>query len=167
MSLTDLIPGISQAKLIVGAIGLAAIATPAIGWAITAHTLASRTASLKSVTEWQQTVRVATSTAASTVDAKGKPAVLALDQVALQISYLGGDVDKLKSALAAKTAESDARAKAFAASGADDKANNTSNDARAKADQGRTDTLNALAKNMPAQPGCTAPAALRASLEGL
>lgn len=90
MKLDNLIPGVSQAKLL---IALVAFAVPSIGWGITAHTL-------HGVRAWQSNVVAVTSTAAHTVDGKGRPALLAAKDVPAQIKILGDGLDAVVRATA-------------------------------------------------------------------
>lgn len=76
-------------------------------------------------------------------------------------------INTLQSALADKNAESEARAKAFADAKAADAATLAEMDKRQKADASRLETLQRLARDLPENPQCKVPAALRAQLEGL
>lgn len=76
-------------------------------------------------------------------------------------------IAEMRRNLDAKNAESDARAKALADSKATDAQNVATADARQKADRGRIQTLQALAKDLPVNPACRAPAAVVTNLEGL
>jgi hypothetical protein len=91
MSITDLIPGFSQAKAIAGVAALAAVAVPSVGWVITAHTLSG-------VREWQRDVVSTTSTAAHVIDKTGKPALLPTKDVSQQIRALGVALDDVDAA---------------------------------------------------------------------
>lgn len=76
-------------------------------------------------------------------------------------------INTLQSALADKNAESEARAKAFADAKAADAATLAEMDRRQKANASRLETLQRLARDLPENPSCRAPAALLANLEGL
>lgn len=76
-------------------------------------------------------------------------------------------IKDLEAALAAKEADSAARADAFADSKTRNAANVATADARRDADRGRTDTLLKLATTLPTSPDCAAPTALLNNLKGL
>lgn len=76
-------------------------------------------------------------------------------------------IAEMRRNLDAKNAESDARAKALADSRATDAQNVAAADARQKADRSRIQTLQALAKDLPVNPACRAPAAVTSLLDGL
>lgn len=95
--LVNLIPGVSQAKAIAGAIGLAALAVPIAGWAITAHTL-------HGVRQWQASIVATTSTAAHLVDKQGRPRLIDAKDTPAQIAALGQALDQVR----AKTAQAQA-----------------------------------------------------------
>jgi hypothetical protein len=113
-----------------------------IALAVTRHTLASRTEQLK--VSRQQTANE-----------------IAKEQIDL------ASIAEMRRNLDAKNAESDARAKALADSKATDAQNVAAADARQKADRSRIQTLQALAKDLPIDPHCRAPAAVVTNLEGL
>jgi len=76
-------------------------------------------------------------------------------------------IGTLQTALADKNAESEVRAKAFADAKAADAATRADMDKRQKADASRLETLQRLAKDLPTNPQCVAPAALLDNLDGL
>lgn len=76
-------------------------------------------------------------------------------------------VADLSNALAAKNAESEARAKAFDASKVADAKAVAAADARYRSTQARVDALTRMARDLPADHACRVPAALLANLEGL
>lgn len=76
-------------------------------------------------------------------------------------------IASLTNALNAKNAESEKRAADFQVSKTQDAKSIADMDARAKADASRLDTLQRLAKDLPDNPNCKAPAALLAQLKGL
>lgn len=63
-----------------------------------------------SLKNWQESIVEVTSNAAGVKDKKGRPALLAPDQVAMQIGNLGLAVGDLKNSLAIKNLESERRA---------------------------------------------------------
>lgn len=97
--------------------------------------LSAMTAQRDTLQRWQDTVRQTTSTAAH-ISKDGKPAILAVDQVPVQIVYLGNAADQLKRAIAGQSASIDAAA-------ADGRARvdqGLRNLAQVEADQPRADT---------------------------
>lgn len=76
-------------------------------------------------------------------------------------------IAELEAALAAKEADSTARADAFAGSKIANARDTATADARRAADKGRIDTLRHLATTLPATPDCAAPSALLNNLKGL
>lgn len=88
---------------------------------------------------------------------------LANDKLAIS----NASIDTLTAALNDKNAESEARAKAYADSKAEDAATLAEMEARRKQDASRIATLQGLAKDLPDNPNCKAPAALLENLKGL
>lgn len=83
MTLTDLIPGVSQAKAIIGGVMVAGILALGIWvWRVD-HLRAEHLRDLKTAQAWQTNVQTVTSHAA------GVSGLIALDQVPVQIAYLG------------------------------------------------------------------------------
>lgn len=84
-----------------------------------------------------------------------------------KLGISNASIGRLQSALADMTAQSEARAKAYADVKASDAATIADLDKRQKADASRLDTLKALARDLPTNPQCRVPAALAANLDGL
>lgn len=115
---------------------------------------------------WRSNVRTITSRAANIHNAKGRAALLRLDQVPIQIAYLGTTVDRLSTALAAKDEETVRRGEQLAAARAED-AQNRADAARRFAGAARSiDRLKAIAA-APDQGRCPVDHKLLTELEGL
>jgi len=134
---------------------------------ITRSTLESRTAKLETAERWQRDITATTSSVAGIVDKNGKPALLAVGQVGLQILYLGTKRDQLPDAVARKDAETITRGLAYANVKTTDAADVRTADARQAADRTRAETLTAIARAIPVSPDCRAPSAFLENLKGL
>lgn len=109
MTLTDLIPGVSQAKDIIGGIMVAGLIALSL-WVWRVDTLrAKHLADLRTAQTWQATVQSATSHAA------GVKGLIALDQIPVQISYLGQSIAGLNAAIADQNKTIDSMASRSAA----------------------------------------------------
>lgn len=109
MSLADLIPGVSQAKAIIGGAVIAALlAAGAWGWRIN-HLRAEHLTALHESEAWQTNVQSVTSHAA------GASGLIALDQVPVQIAYLGQANADLTAKIASQNAAIEALADSTAA----------------------------------------------------
>lgn len=125
MTLSDLIPGVTQAKAIIGGVMVAGILALAI-WVWRVDGLrAKHLADLHTAQAWQANVQSVTSHAA------GVKGLLALDQVPVQIAYLG----QANADLIAKIAEQNKAIDDMAASSAAKIA--AGNEALAKVEKGR------------------------------
>lgn len=142
------------------------IAALTVALLLTRGTLADRTVERDGLKAWQTNVREVTSRAADIRDKAGKPALLALDQVPTQITYLGQGVDRLTIALADKNRESEQRAAAYRDALAQDAQNRADADRRFAAAQSSIERLRALAAK-PANPQCPASPDLLRELDGL
>ena len=148
-------------KYIAGIVGAVVI-----GMVITIWILNSKVDRLE---EWQDNIVAVTSAAAHTKNKKGKPALLKKSAVSLQITYLGGAVDNLKSALAVKNAESEKRAQDFIDSRTRAKADRERLERQFAQAQGSISRLRAIAENAAANDDgqCKASDDLIRELEGL
>lgn len=108
MSLADAIPGVSEAKAIVGGIMVTGVLGLGLWGARVDHLRAKHLADLRTAQAWQANVQSVTSRAA------GVKGLLALDQVPVQIAYLG----HANADLTAKIAEQNTAIDAMAASSA-------------------------------------------------
>lgn len=84
-----------------------------------------------------------------------------------KLSISNASIDTLQAALDSKNAESEQRARDYAAAKAADTATIAEMDKRQEADSSRIQTLLKLAKDLPENPQCRVPAALSAQIEGL
>jgi hypothetical protein len=125
MSLADAIPGVSQAKAIIGGIMVAGVLGFALWGMRVNHLRAEHLNDLHAAQAWQANVQSATSHAA------GVSGLIALDQVPVQISYLGQAVSDLNGKVAEQNVAIDNMVSASAAKIA------AGNAALAKVEQGR------------------------------
>lgn len=142
MKLLDLIPGVSQAKLILAGVALALFAVPTVALFITRHTLAS-VKSDRDVFHAQRDAEIAKNT--------------------VNLSSIA----KLGEMIAAKNAESDARAKAFQDAKAADARTIADLDRRYAATGAAKARLETIARLPGSNPACRAPRAVTDSLEGV
>jgi len=84
-----------------------------------------------------------------------------------KLDISNASIGRLQSDLAEMTAQSEARAKEYADTKAEDAQRIADMDRRQKSDASRIDTLKHLAATLPDQPGCKVPTAVAAQLEGL
>lgn len=123
--LTSLIPGVSQAKAIIGGAMVAGVLGFALWGVRVNHLRAEHLNTLRAAQAWQANVQSATSHAA------GVKGLLALDQMPVQIAYLGQANADLTAKVAEQNKAIDAMAKASAAKIA------AGNEALAKVEKGR------------------------------
>lgn len=142
MTLSDLIPGVPQAKLVLAGIMLALFAVPTVGLLITRHTLAS--------------VKLERDAFHAQRDAE-----IAKNTVNLR------SIADLQSALADKNAESERRAKALTDAQAEDQRNRAAFDKQQVATDGKIKALEAIARAPGGNADCRAPKAVTDALEGL
>jgi hypothetical protein len=142
MTLTNLIPGVSQAKAIVGGIMVAGILALGV-WVWRVDGLRA-----------QHLADLHTAQAQFTAESNAHRVTLA-------------SLAQCQSTLAEKSAESDARAKAYSDAQAQDQANTKANDAKQRATDGQRAALEAIAKVPGGSVPCKVPGALAASLKGL
>lgn len=114
MTLSDLIPGVSEAKAIVGGVMVLGLVGLSLWVVRVNHLRAEHLAELQAAQAWQASVRQSTSAAAH-IEKNGKPALLALDQVQPQIVYLGQALDNAHAAIGAQNKAIDAMADTAAA----------------------------------------------------
>lgn len=110
MTLSDIIPGVSQAKAVIGSIMVAGVLGFALWGVRVNHLRAEHLRDLKTAQAWQTNVQAVTS------HATGVKGLIALDQVPVQISYLGqalgdchGAVADQNKAIEGMAASSDAK----------------------------------------------------------
>lgn len=166
--MTGLIPRIALpaiGKYVAGAIGVIIIGLVIALW-VQGNRLDRVEKQRDVLTKWQENVTATTSAAAGIKDESGKPALLAKDQVAIQINNMGQAISDLRNAIAVQNAISEQRAadlvRAKASAAADEKRFAQ----QSAASDARLTRLAALARAAPSGQ-CKADPVLLRELEGL
>jgi hypothetical protein len=161
-----MIPKIPSLTQIIGGIAGVAIVGMAIALWFQGNRIDGLTAERDGLRDWRRGIVETTSFAAGTKDQRGRPALLAVDEVAPQIAALGLAVSDLRNSLAVKNAESEMRAADLERQRASAEADRLRFARERSSTDASIERLRALAQR-PASGQCRASPELLRELEGL
>lgn len=152
-------------KYIAGGVAVVIIGLSAALW-IQGNRLDRVSAQRDALKGWQDNIVATTSAAAGTMDKKGRPALLAVDQVAPQISNLGSAVASLRQSIATQNALANERAAALSRAEAAAAADRDRFARQSATSEARIARITEIARKAPSGQ-CKADPALLRELEGL